>query len=284
MRRAQIVLGLLIAAVGLLALFSFAEARRDPVVRRTALALPDWPRGAAPVRIALLSDIHVGSSAMDSARLRRIVGQINTLHPDLVLIAGDFVFGNDPTGHARRGEAMVAPLSRLRAPLGTVAVLGNHDWWSGDRAVRAQLARAHVKVLDNQALVAGPLALGGIGDEASGHADLAATLRAVRALSGAHVLFTHSPDVAPDLPADMPLLLAGHTHCGQVVIPFRGPVEVSRYGARYLCGVRREGKRTVIVTAGLGTSGPPLRFRAPPDIWLVTLGGPAARAASAAAR
>lgn len=269
MRCALSIVGLLIAAAALLVLFSFGEARSDPVVRRAAVALPHWPAGAAPVRVALISDIHIGSAAMGPARLARIVGQINALHPDLVLIAGDFIYGHN----ARFGEQMVTPLSHLHAPLGTIAVLGNHDRWAGNEAVRAQLARAGILILQNQALAVGPLALGGIGDEVTGQADLPATLRAVRATPGAPVLFTHSPDVAPGLPADMTLLLAGHTHCGQVVIPFRGPVEVSRYGARYLCGVRREGQRTVIVTGGLGTSGPPLRFGAPPDLWLITLSG-----------
>jgi predicted MPP superfamily phosphohydrolase len=272
-RRALLTLAGLIAAIGLFAGYCFLEARRDPVVRRANVRLADWPRGAPPVHVVLISDIHIGTPAMGPERLARIVGQVDALHPDLILIAGDFIYGRDPAGAARLGSAMIGPLSRLEAPLGTIAVLGNHDWWTGAPKVREQLARAHIRTLDNAAMTVGPLALGGVGDDFSGHANLPATLRAVRTLPGAHVLLTHSPDIAPDLPPDMPLLLAGHTHCGQVVLPFYGPIsDVSQYHARYRCGVRREGSHAVIVTGGLGTSGGPFRFNAPPDLWLITLG------------
>lgn len=254
--------------------YSFAEARRDPVVRRAAIALPDWPAGAAPVRAVLLSDVHIGTAAMDAARLDRIVGQVNALRPDIVLIAGDFIYGHAPDSASRLGEAMVAPLSRLRAPLGVVAALGNHDHWTGPAAVRDQLRRAGaIVVADNAAIARGPLALGLVGDDFTGRADLPATVVAMRRLAGARVILTHSPDIAPDLPDEVSLLLAGHTHCGQVVLPLLGPVsEVSRFGPRYRCGVRREGGRTVVVTAGLGTSGGPFRLGAPPDLWLLEFG------------
>lgn len=252
---------------------AFVTARADPVVRRATIALPDWPTGAKPVTIVLISDIHIGTAAMDAARLDRIVGRINALRPDLVVIAGDFIFGHDPGGAARLGDAMVAPLSHLRAPLGVVAVPGNHDHWTGLSAVREQLTRAGILVLDNQAVMRGPIALGGVGDDFSGHSDIARTLDSVRRLPGAHVLLTHSPDIAPALPADMPLLLAGHTHCGQVVVPFYGPLsDVSRYRERYRCGVRHEAGRVVVTTAGLGTSGGPFRIGAAPDLWLLTVG------------
>lgn len=256
--------------------YSFAEARRDPVVRTAAIALPDWPAGAAPVRAVLISDVHIGTAAMDAKRLTRIVGQINALRPDIVLIAGDFIYGHAPGSASRLGEAMVAPLARLRPRLGVVAALGNHDHWTGAEAVRDELRRAGVTVADNDAIARGPLALGVAGDDFTSRADLPATVAATRRLAGARVILTHSPDIAPDLPADVTLLLAGHTHCGQVVLPLLGPVsEVSRFGVRYRCGVRREGGRTVVVTAGLGTSGGPFRLGAPPDLWLLTL-GPAA--------
>lgn len=272
MRRALYFLAGLIAALGLFATICFVEATSDPIVRRATVALPGLPPTAAPIRMVLISDIHIGSAAMGPRRLRHIVGQINALRPDLVLIAGDFIFGYDPAGAAKLGPAMIGPLSQLRARFGTIAVSGNHDWWTGMAFVRDQLERAHIRLLSNRAVAIGPLAVGGIDDDYSGHAGVAATLDQVRALPGAPLLLSHSPDVAPDLPPDMPLLLAGHTHCGQVVLPFYGPIsDVTRYGTRYRCGVKHEGPHTVIVTAGLGTSGAPFRFGAPPDLWLITL-------------
>lgn len=273
MRKLILILaGLALLLAGFLG-WCFREATSDPLVRRAEVALPGLER---PVRIALLSDIHIGTAAMGPERLGRIVAQVNALKPDLVVIAGDFIFGHDPRGAAKLGPAMVGPLRQLRAPLGVAAVLGNHDYWTGPQAVRDQLARAGVTVLENDAAPRGPVALGGISDDFSGHADIAATLRAARAIGRPIVLVTHSPDVAPDLPADAHLLLAGHTHCGQVLIFGRNVApEVSRYGSRYRCGLVREGGRTVIVTAGLGTSGVPFRLGARPDIWLVTLVPPA---------
>lgn len=255
------------------ALFAFAEARRDPVVRQAAIHLPHWPAGAAAVRVVLLSDIHIGSRAMDGARLTRIVGQVNALHPDLVLIAGDFIAGGRPGLAAQLGPPLVPALRRLRARLGVVAVLGNHDHWTGAPALRQQLAAAGVTLLENAAVERGPLAIGGVGDAYTRHDRLVPTAAAVRRLPGAPVLLTHAPRVAGRLPADMPLLLAGHTHCGQIVLPLYGYADpITELEAPYFCGAVEARGHLVVVTAGLGTSGVPLRLGAPPDLWLLTLG------------
>lgn len=273
MRKLSLILAGLALLLAAFLGWCFREATSDPVVRRAEVAMAGLER---PVRIALLSDIHIGTAAMGPERLSRIVERVNALKPDLVVIAGDFIFGHDPRGAAKLGPAMIGPLRELRAPLGVTAVLGNHDYWTGPQAVRDQLAGAGVTVLENDAGPRGPIALGGIGDDFSGHADVDATIRAARAIGRPIVLVTHSPDVAPDLPADAHLLLAGHTHCGQVLVFGHNVAPaVSRYGARYRCGLVREGARTVIVTAGLGTSGVPFRLGARPDIWLVTLVPPA---------
>jgi predicted MPP superfamily phosphohydrolase len=263
-----------VALFGALLLWMYYEARIDPVVRQVTLVMPHWPRGAAPIRVVLLSDVHAGTRTVTPERLTRIVAQVNALHPDLVLLAGDFTPASKPIEVASVRERL-APLAGLRARLGVVAVLGNHDHWTGAAAVRPALQRAGVTVLANQAIQRGPLAIGGIDDDYSRHASVPATLAAVRKLPGARLLLTHSPDIAPGLPADFPLLLAGHTHCGQIVLPFYGPVaSVTKYGERYRCGAVREGGRLTVVTAGIGTSGPPLRLNAPPDMWLLTLRGP----------
>ena len=268
-------LGAMVVVVTALAVHGYAEARRDPLVRTATIGLADWPTDAVPVRVALLSDIHLGSAAMDAPRLARIVGQINRQHPDLVLIAGDFIDGHAPGSAARLGPAMVAPLSRLRAPLGIVAVLGNHDHWTGETMVTRLLRDAHVTVLANQAVARGPLIIGGIDDSTTDHDDSAATLLAMLSLSGAQLFLSHSPDITRRLPSGS-LLLAGHTHCGQIVLPLIGTLDdVARAHWGDHCGLVQFRDRSVIVTGGLGTSDVPLRIGAPPDWWLVTL-GPAA--------
>lgn len=277
-KRFLILLVICVAAGIALAGYAYSEAGRDPVVREASIALPDWPAGAMPVRVVLISDIHIGTAAMDARRLTRVVAQVNALRPDLVLIAGDFIYGHASGSAERLGSPMVVPLAGLRARLGVVAALGNHDHWTGARQVATLLEQAGISVVENSAVARGPLAIGVAGDDFSHHTDLAATMRAMAKLPGARILLTHSPDIAPDLPANIPLLVAGHTHCGQVVLPLLGPItNVSRYGARYHCGLRREGERTLVITAGLGASGGPFRLGAPPDLWLLSLGPTADR-------
>jgi predicted MPP superfamily phosphohydrolase len=246
------------------------EARLDPVVRRATVHLPDWPSGKAPLRVLLLGDIHMGSAAMDAARLERIVDQANALAPDLVLIAGDFVYGNDPAAGARAAQQLVAPLSRLRAPLGVVAVSGNHDYWAGSDSLPPALRRAGVTLLENGATVRGALAIGGLADGYTLHARIPATMTALYKLPGAKIVLTHAPDVTPYLPGKVHLVLAAHTHCGQMVVPWLGSLSrVAR--ARYGCGWTRDRDRLNLVTAGIGTSILPLRLGADPDMWILTL-------------
>lgn len=267
---------LLLAAVIVLGAAAFAagvwNARADPVVRRANVGLRDWPAGAAPVRAAVLSDIHIGSIAMDEARLARIVAQVNALHPDIVLIAGDFINGYGAEDALEVVAPLTRALSRLRAPLGVVAVPGNHDHGTSIAAVRAALTRAGVTVLANQAVRRGPLGIGGVDDDYSRADDLPATIAGLRRIGGAALLLTHSPDLATKLPADAPFMIAGHTHCGQVQLPVIGPPFVPvRTHLLYLCGMVDDHGHRVLVTAGLGTSDLPIRWRAPPDVWLITL-------------
>ena len=271
-KRLLILLAIILAAgVGLTA-YAFFEARRDPVVRQARVVLPDWPAGVAPLRIVLLSDIHAGGLATPPERLERIVAQVNALRPDLVLLAGDFMPGHAPIDAATTTAAL-APLKALRAPLGVLAVPGNHDHWTGLREVTAALESSGIRVLVNEAVVRGVLVIGGVDDDYTHHSRTAEVVAAMRRLPGPRLVFTHSPDIAPQLPADFALLLAGHTHCGQAVIPFYGSLDpVSRYQDRYRCGIIHDGVLTVIVTGGTGGS-LPLRFNAPPDLWLVSVGG-----------
>lgn len=260
----------LVLLAALLLWVGYRSARADPIVRRAAFALPDWPAGEPPITVALLSDIHMESAAMDEARLARIVAQVNVLRPDLVVIAGDFIEGFDAAEAAHAGPIIARQLRGFAAPLGTVGVLGNHDYWThAPTAVRA-LARAGVLLLDNDAVRIGPLAVGGLDDWSTGHARIDLVESALARLTSAGVLIAHSPVIGNAGPR-IRLVLAGHTHCGQVVLPLIGaPIEVT--ASRYRCGIIRDPGRVTIVTAGLGTSNLPIRFGAPPDLWLIRLG------------
>ena len=253
--------------------WGYWNATRPPIVREAEVRLSDWPSGQPPVRALLISDIHVAGPDMSPARLARIVWQIEALGPDVVLVAGDLVSDRRlSTGHYSLAKA-VAPLSRLTPRLGTFAVLGNHDHWRDAAEARNALEEAGVRLLDNEAARAGPLAIGGLDDAFTGRDDLPATLAAMRRVGGAPVLLSHSPDPFPRIPGTDMLMLAGHTHCGQIRLPLIGAIStMSEHGERYACGRVDEDGRTLIVTAGVGTSLMPLRMGAPPDMWLVTIG------------
>lgn len=261
-----------LAVLALLAAKAWHDTMADPVVRRAEVTLPGLPAGSAPLTLLVMSDMHVAGPDMPPARLARIVAQVNALKPDLVLLTGDLISDRRlATRHYTLAEA-VAPLAGLRPRLGTAAVLGNHDHWRNAAVARAELARTGAVVLNNAAARIGPLTIGGIDDDFSHHADVPATVAAMRQLGAPYVAIGHSPDPFPDLPPDVTLMLAGHTHCGQLRLPLLGaPAHMSRYGKRYACGRIDEGGHTLFVTAGLGTSVLPFRFGVKPDVWLVTV-------------
>lgn len=263
------ILGLILLAVLGFAGWCYAESLADPVVRRAAVPLAGLER---PLRVALISDVHVQGPDMPPERVARIVAGVNAERPDLVLLAGDFVGDRDLRTRTYSDAEIAAPLKGLRARLGVYAVLGNHDHGRTPAGLRRALEGAGVHVLDNRAVRLDGITLAGIGDAQSEHADVPAVTRAAARLPGSILAFTHSPDVIPRLPPRFGVVLAGHTHCGQIVLPWHGALtSASRYGNRYRCGVIREGARTIVVSAGLGTSVLPFRLGAPPDWWLVTL-------------
>lgn len=264
-------LALLAAAVGAKA---WSDTLADPVVHHASVASSALPAGAEPLTIALISDIHVAGPDMPPERLRAIVAQINALDADIVAIAGDLVSERRTATHIYTPEEIVAPLAALTPRLGTVVVPGNHDHWFDMPGLAAQLERYGIPLVANAAIRLGPLVIGGLDDAFTRREDVPATLEAMARLGGGSILLTHSPDPAADAPGTIDLVLAGHTHCGQIAYPWGGaPAHFSDYGDRYACGRIDEGQRTVIVGAGLGTSLLPMRLFTTPEIWLVEVTG-----------
>lgn len=270
----------LIAAAGLVVLvmvvIGYRNATAAPIVRRLSVEVPGYPPGAAPIRIALLSDMHVRGPDMPPERLARTVAQINALHPDIDVIAGDFL-GRSWIGTQYSLAEAIAPFRGLRAKLGVYAVLGNNDL----RPLESDntLEQAGIHVLLNEARQVGPLAIGGI-DGRLAHSQPALddarhrTYDELERTPGIKVLLGHRPDEFVAAPPFVSIVLAGHTHCGQIVLPLVGALETgSDYGRKYACGVVQEGSKVLVVTAGLGTSHLPLRIGAPSDIWLISIQG-----------
>lgn len=265
----------LLALLGLaLVARGYWNASRDPVVRKATVEVADWSAGQKPLTVLLISDTHVAAPDMKPERLTHIVDQLNRLKPDLVLIAGDLVSEKRTATHIYSAAEVVAPLSGLKASLGIVVVPGNHDHWFKPDALRAELEKNGLRVLQNEAVKRGPLIIGGVDDDYSHHDDVPKTLAAMDQLGpGVPVIVSHSPDIVPDIARPVAAIFAGHTHCGQIRFPLIGALSyVSRYGDRFACGDIRDGEQRVFVGAGVGTSVLPLRFNTPPDVWLVTLG------------
>ena len=255
------------AAVAALATWALVVEPRRLVVRRRSVEIEGWPE---PMTIALLADLHAGAPHMQDARVRRVVERAARLDADLVALLGDFV---DPLHHlaTRVPPHVVARrLRRLEAPLGVWAVLGNHDWLGeGDFMPRA-LRAAGLRVLEDEAAELRPgLWLVGLGDVRTRDPDMAEALRDVPPAAALLVL-SHDPDAFRALPAGrVALMVSGHTHGGQVNLPWlRHLVAPTEHG--YLAGPHRRGRAALYVTSGIGTSGWPIRFLRPPEIVLLT--------------
>jgi uncharacterized protein len=254
------------------------------VVTRYAPSLPGWPTGRK-LSITVIADLHAGGPDMQLDHIRRIVDRASALKSDIVLMLGDFIASYRFAFTKVSDPVWAAELARLSAPLGIWAVLGNHDWWHDLKGVRAALAGVNIPVLENDAVLLGPAGqrfwLAGIGDQLAiplGHGryrgvdDLPLTLSRIKT-DDPVLLMVHEPDIFPRVPERVALTLAGHTHGGQIRVPFLWQYFVpSKYGARFAYGHVVEDERHLIVSGGLGTSIIPARLGVPPEILHIELG------------
>jgi predicted MPP superfamily phosphohydrolase len=263
-------------AVAALALDAFWLEPDSLILVRTDIALPGAP-ALKGLRISVITDLHAGSPFIDAKKIDAVVAMTNHAKPDLILLAGDYVTSHTLGARRIPIAQVAAQLGHLSAPLGVYAVLGNHDRWLGDVGVIAALRGAGIAVLTNShvriATPHGPLVLVGIGDLVTEDAHPARALAGV-APGTAALCLTHVPDVFAALPSTCRLVVAGHTHGGQVALPLIGRPAVglaSRYGQRYAAGVVRENGRTLFVGTGIGTTGLGVRFGVPPQVALLVI-------------
>jgi uncharacterized protein len=252
------------AAVGSTAAQVSGTYAFDVVRERAAL-----PGLRSPLRIAWLTDLHHGQFVR-TASVRAWVDAALDEAPDLVLLGGDLV---DQTSGADADGELVDELARLHAPLGVLAVTGNHDLgrFRGSGAVAGLLRGTGIDLLVNRGIsVRDDLHVAGLDDFRVGRPDLGAALRE-RPAAGATLLASHNPDVLPAVPTDVALTLSGHTHGGQVVLPGVGALYTSsRYGDRFLAGWV-EGPARGYVSRGLGVSTLPVRINCPAELTILDL-------------
>jgi len=263
-------------------------------VKHYAITPEGWPAQQS-LRIAAIADPHVNKPFMPPAHIRDVCRRVNAVAPDLIVLLGDYLSSIPLTERSLAPDEVATSFEELDAPLGVFAVLGNHDWWEDPEragytgiyppAIASALERRGIRVLENEALRLdhrqGPFWLLGLGDQWSvkpggrgaGRDDLPATLAQVDDDAPA-ILLAHEPDIFPKVPPRVALTLAGHTHGGQIVLLGYAPKVPSRYGQRYRYGHIVEDGRHLVVSAGVGCGGVPVRFGMPPEITIVDLGPP----------
>lgn len=255
-----------VTAVGI---YPFLEAKWCRLARRT-ITLPNLPPMFRGMTLAFISDVHHGPF-VPLAYVRDIVEIANSLEPDLVLLTGDYV-----SRHPRYIEPGIEALGKLKARIGRFAVLGNHDHWEGAPAVRHALAEAGISLTDNMGFwldrQGDRLRICGVGDLWTDRQDPQSALGDATT-HDAVIMLSHNPDYAETIrDRRVGLILSGHTHGGQVVMPgFGAPIVPSRYGQKYLHGLVQGPSCQVFITRGAGTVGPPVRFLCRPEIVQITL-------------
>jgi predicted MPP superfamily phosphohydrolase len=261
------------AGLGLSA-YGIWNAERLPVVTRRTLFFPDLPPGLEGLRIAHLSDVHAGIH-MERDKMEAIVAQTNALRPDLICQTGDMI-----DIAASFIPDYVRAFRDLAAPLGVVTVLGNHDRYTGEKAVIRGVRDAGQAFVQNGAHViernGTPLALVGIDDPRNWRIDdpqdavIDVALR--RAPPGVFkILLAHRPGAFDGAaPRGVPLTLAGHIHGGQFYLPVIG-WSAGRLITKYVMGHFRQGASQLYVSRGIGVVGVPIRVFVPPEIALLEL-------------
>jgi uncharacterized protein len=245
-------------------------------VSRVPVAVPGLAAAFDGYRIAQISDLHVDNVWMTQERLGTVVSAVNRLNPDLVAITGDFITGGplEPLLPILRDELM-----QLHAPNGVVAVLGNHDHWSGPDLVRGALRDTGMTVLANEVATVErsgtALQVAGVDDHWEGLDRLDLVQRRLTASAPA-ILLAHEPDFADISAATgrFALQLSGHSHGGQISLPLLGPPLLPPFALRYPRGRYQVGSMVQYTNRGVGMLRPYGRLNCRPEITLVTLRSP----------
>lgn len=261
-------------AAGGIAVYAGEVARHELSVEQHTLHLPRLPEAFRGMRVVQISDFHYAEFT-EPYFLREMVQRVNPLRPDMVVLTGDFVsYGPLPKSYARRhAGACAAILSKIVCPL-RYAIMGNHDCSVGEKYVIGALLENGIPVLVNQAV---PLEregqrlwLAGLdsADQKQSHPEIAIP----RAGGEPIIVLAHEPDILPQIAKyKVDLMLSGHTHGGQVRLPFLPPPVLPPLGKKYVEGLYRYGETQLYVNRGIGTVGLPLRLNCPPEITMLTL-------------
>lgn len=270
----KIFFGLLTIGIGL-AIWSTLIEPSQIKFKEHPIYVKNWPWELSGFSIAFITDIHVGSPHISLEKMQSIVNRTNALKPDLILLGGDYVIQGVIGGHPVPSKDIVAVLSKLRASNGVLGVLGNHDWWDDASRIHHEFDMQKVQILEDTAqhikIGKNGFWVAGVSDYNEGAHDIN---KALSGISGHDpiIVLSHSPDIFPDAPSRVGLTIAGHTHGGQVYVPFLGRLVIpSKYGQRYAMGLITENGKQIFVGSGIGTSIFPIRFMTPPEVSILKI-------------
>jgi len=276
---------LVLAGLGLPLAYSLIEPHLLQVLHFD-VHLPGLPREAENWRLVQISDLHFSAIGGEKI-LRQAIEWSNELNPDAVLLTGDFVSRRNSYASFTGARLWARPimdyaaemakvLSGLRARLGVFAVAGNHDHAKGRcDAIENLLATAGVVSLRNKStLLDGILPLIGLDDLRGGRPLVHKALKGIDP-SAPQIIMSHNPRLMLELRHRNALILSGHTHGGQVHLPFTNfrvrPRDVAQ--TPFLRGWYRQSPAQLYVSSGLGSVHFPMRFRCPPEMVVFTLRG-----------
>lgn len=245
------------------AAWGYWYGRHELEVARVEVPVDDLPPALAGLRIGLLTDLH-RSETVAREDIERAVDLVLAERPDLIVLGGDYVTWADE----RYLDSAATSVARLTAPAGVYAILGNHD---GERDTSQALERRGIDLLRDARR---PLEIRGERVDLIGIRYWTRRLGAIGAIPrrpGAFaILLAHDPRRLHEAAAlQVPLVLSGHTHGGQIVLPGLGPIAARKYPV--VAGLGRERKTTIYVSRGVGTVYVPIRINCPPDVSILTL-------------
>lgn len=255
--------------------YGAVTAKIGRAVERVEMPVRNLPRGLDGLRIVQMSDIHCGSFTSE-AQIRAWVDQANALNPDIVALTGDFVATRNS-----EGIPFMSAIHGLRSKYGIFGCLGNHDMYThAEEFFEDAFQKAGFKLLrnSNQYVEINGERLNVIGvdfieNQPKGDDPTLADVLSTIPLDGPTLLLSHNPNTFPDAArAGIDVTLSGHTHGGQIVLKLGGIlITPARIATMFVAGFFKQGSSNLYVNRGLGTTGPPIRINAPPEITLITL-------------